>query len=76
MTILVALAVLVVALFVGALIAPRPNHYLTRRLDPCALETKDWVEIDPDCRNTQIELSPGAVRKTARAVEIKRSGRF
>ena len=76
MTILVAAAVLVVALFVGVLIAPKPNHYLTRRLDPCALETKDWVEIDPDCRDTQIELSPGAARKIVRAVEIKRPGRF
>jgi hypothetical protein len=76
MTILIAAAVLVAALVAGALIAPKPFHHLTRRLDPCALETKDWNVVDPDCRDREIELSPGAERKTVRADETHHTRAF
>jgi hypothetical protein len=76
MSIIIAAAVLIAALLAGALIAPKPFHYLTRRLDLCALETKDWSVVDPDCRDTQIELSPEAERKTAQAHGMRRPRPF
>ncbi len=49
MSFLISTAVLMVMLVAAALIGPRPFHDLTLRVDPCALEPREWGVIDPSC---------------------------
>ncbi len=55
MSFLIATAVLMVTLFAAVLVAPQPFHDLSVRVDPCALEPREWGIIDPGCPNTPVE---------------------
>jgi hypothetical protein len=47
MCIVIAAAALVIALLTGAFIAPVAGNHRGLRINPCALDTGDWREIDP-----------------------------
>jgi hypothetical protein len=57
MCFLIATLALVIALFAGALVAPRTGKYSGLRIDPCALETGGWSMIDPACSELQIRIT-------------------
>jgi hypothetical protein len=54
MCFLVATLALTIALFAGALVAPRTGSHSGLRVDPCALEAEGWSMIDPNCMDMRI----------------------
>jgi hypothetical protein len=58
MSIVVATLALTVALFAGALVAPRTGDHSGLRVDPCALETAGWSMTDPNCVDMRIGTTP------------------
>ena len=58
MCFLVATLALVIALFAGALVAPRTGEYSGLRIDPCALETGGWSMTDPVFGNADKDRVP------------------
>jgi hypothetical protein len=60
MYLLIAALALVIALFTGAFIA-------ALRIDPCALETRDWSMIDPDCSRMQTATAFRAIGRSRTA---------
>jgi hypothetical protein len=60
MYLLIAVLVLVIALFTGAFIA-------SLRIDPCALETRDWSMMDTDCSRMQIVTAFRAIGRSRMA---------
>jgi hypothetical protein len=65
MHLLIAALALVIALFTGAFIA-------ALRIDPCALETRDWSMIGPDCSEMQIATEFSAIdrRRTVTVIRL------
>jgi hypothetical protein len=60
MYLLIAVLVLVIALFTGAFIA-------ALKIDPCALETRDWSMMDTDCSRMQIATAFRAIGRSRMA---------
>jgi hypothetical protein len=60
MYLLIAALALVIALFTGAFIA-------ALRIDPCALETRDWSMTGPDCSKMQIATAFRAIGRSRTA---------
>jgi hypothetical protein len=57
MCLLVATLALMIALFAGALVAPRTGDRSGLRVDPCALETGGWGMADPNCVEMRIRTT-------------------
>jgi hypothetical protein len=72
MCFLIATLALVIALFAGALVAPRTGEYSGLRIDPCALETGGWSMTDPACSEMQIKITS---RTTAMSSVFERTRR-
>jgi hypothetical protein len=73
MSFLIAIAVLVVTLLAAALIAPRPFHDGILRMDPCALEPREWRVIDSGCRDKDVGQPSWTRPTTNRSGEIHHS---
>jgi hypothetical protein len=71
MCFLVATLALTIALFAGALVAPRTGSHSGLRVDPCVLETGGWSMIDPNCMDMWIRTTA----RTAAQSGIARAGR-
>jgi hypothetical protein len=67
MCLLIPALALVIALFIGVFIAPQPCNRRGLRIDPCALETRDWSMIDPDCSRMQIATAFRAIGRSGTA---------
>jgi hypothetical protein len=65
MYLLIVVSALVIALFTGAVI-------VAHGIDPCALETRDWSMIDPDCSGMRITtaLKPIGWSRTATVTRV------
>jgi hypothetical protein len=72
MCFLIATLALIIALFAGALVAPRSGKYSGLRIDPCALETGGWSMTDPVCSEMQIRITS---QRTAMSTVIAQARR-
>jgi hypothetical protein len=72
MCFLIATLALIIALFAGALVAPRSGKYSGLRIDPCTLETGGWSMTDPACSEMQIRITS---QRTAMSTVIAQARR-